>query len=440
MIGWRRVDRVVHPRTIRARIALAIVAALIISGAGILWAFETTVESATRADVERGLDQQAEAIARTIDARGPRAAADSARRARGFIGDLRMVVTVSGEVIYFSGPEVDAEAAATGRSGEVTVRLERPDAQARAVSPWLFTVFAVGSLLFVSVLVWYLSGTVTRRLRRAVREVAESAEAVTEGRFDVRVADRQDELARLAQAFNAMTERLEAADARQREFLADIAHELRTPVTAIEGFAGALVDGTARSEVDRREAASFIRAEATRLAALIRDLHTLTWLDLDPPTAAETLDLSALARDALARHGPAARERRITLNPPNRPSWAVGDASHVQAIFANLISNALAATPAGGSVTVVPVSDERRAGIAVTDTWRGIPPEHLPYVFDRLYRADASRDRGPAQGGGSGLGLPIVRRLAALQHGAVTAASSPGRGSTFTLWLPAPRP
>lgn len=439
MIGWRRVDRVVHPRTIRARIAISIVLALVITGVGTVWAFERTVESAARADVERGLHGQAHAIAGTIDAGEPRRAAERAREARAFIGDLRMVVSVAGEVVYFSGPRVDVEAAATAREGDVSVRLERPDAQARAVGTWRLAAFVAGSLAFVALIVWYLSGTVTRRLRRAVVEVAESAEAVTDGRFDVRVAERQDELARLAQGFNRMTERLEAADARQREFLADIAHELRTPVTTIEGFAGALVDGTARDDADRLEAAAFIRDETARLAALIRDLHTLTWLDLDPPADAARIDLSALAREAVARHRPAAREKRIALSGPERPAWAIGDPAHVATILANLLANALAATPPGGSVALVPVHDERRAGMAVSDTGRGIAPEHLPYVFDRLYRADASRERGPAQGGGSGLGLPIVRRLAALQDGTVTVSSAPGHGATFTLWLPAAR-
>jgi two-component system sensor histidine kinase BaeS len=103
----------------------------------------------------------------------------------------------------------------------------------------------------------------------------------------------------------------------------------------------------------------------------------------------------------------------------------------------NLIANALAATPAGGSITLGTRSRGGQVGIAVTDTGHGIAAEHLPHVFDRLYRADASRRRAPADGGGSGLGLPIVRRLATLQNGTVDVESTPGRGSTFTLWLPA---
>jgi two-component system sensor histidine kinase BaeS len=439
MTSWRRAARLLNPRSIRARIALVIVAAMLVSGAGVLWAFQSTVESATRDDIERALGQQATAIARTIDDAGTRDAARSAREARRFIGDLRMVVSVSGEVVYFSAGELDADARAEGTSGAVTVLLERPDAQARAVGPWGLLAFVLAALLFVSAVVWYLSGTIARRLRRSVGEVADSAEAVTRGHFDVRVPESDDELGRLAHAFNRMTERLEAADARQREFLADVAHELRTPVTAIEGFATALVDGTARSDDDRREAAEFIRSEAARMSDLVSDLHTLTWLDLDPPAAAEPVDLAASARTALTRAAPAARGTGVALHGPEGTCMARADTTHIDTILDNLIANALAATPAGGSITLRTVSRHDRVGVAVTDTGRGIGPEHLPHVFERLYRADSSRSRGPAGGGGSGLGLPIVRRLAALQGGTVDVRSTPGEGSTFTVWLPAAR-
>lgn len=439
MRSWPRADRLVRPRSIRTRIALVIVAAMVVSGLGIMWAFRTTVESTTRDDIARNLRQQATAIARAIDEGGARNAPRTARDARRFIGDLRMVVSVHGEVVYFSAGATAIEASATGTSGDVRVLLERPDAQARAVGPWMLLALALGSILFISVVVWYLSGAVARRLRRAVGEVADSAEAVTQGHFDVRVPESDDELGRLALSFNRMTERLEAADARQREFLADIAHELRTPVTAIEGFATALVDGTARSDDDRQEAAQFIRSEAARLGGLVVDLHTLTWLDLDPPARADRVDLQGIARIVVNRAGPAARARGVTITMRGRPCWARGDVAHIETILDNLVSNALAATGAGDEITLTCVHGPRGTGVVVSDTGPGIAPEHLPYLFDRLYRVDRSRGRGPAHDGGSGLGLSISRRLAALQGGIITAKSTLGEGATFTLWLPAAR-
>lgn len=434
------IDRLMHPRSIRTRIALVIVAAVALSGIVVAWAFTNTVRSATQAEVERSLGQQARTIARVIEREGIADASSTARSAQRFVGELRLVVRIEGEVVYFTGREIEVEARATGTSGPVEVQLERPNVQAR-VSLWLYLIFTLASLLFVATLVWGLSGTVARRLRRAVGEVADSAEEVTRGHFGTRVPESDDELGRLAQAFNRMTERLEAADARQREFLADVAHELRTPVTTIEGFAAALGDGTARTDEDRREATDFIRAETARLGDLVRDLHALTWLDLDPPVDREPVDLVAAGHEALALVGPRARAGGVRLMEPAGEAWALADPSHVATILGNLLTNALTATPAGGTIGLAAIVGPETVGLAVHDSGRGIAPEHLPYLFDRLYRADQARRRGPAEGGGSGLGLSIVRRLAGLQGGTVTVESAEGAGTTFTLTLVrAPRP
>ena len=246
--------------------------------------------------------------------------------------------------------------------------------------------------------------------------------------------ETDDELGRLGQSFNRMTERLEAADARQREFLADVAHELRTPVTAIEGFATALGDGTAATPEERAEAADFIRVEAARLRVLVRELQELTWLDLEPKVRAEPVDLAAAARECVSRLGIDAHIRGVELAGPEGELPAVADPDHVQTILGNLVTNALRATESGGSVSLQVRTAPGESGIAVCDTGRGIAPEHLPYIFDRLYRVGTSRDR---DAGGSGLGLSIVQRLATLLGGRVTAESEVGVGSTFTLWLPA---
>jgi signal transduction histidine kinase len=129
-----------------------------------------------------------------------------------------------------------------------------------------------------------------------------------------------------------------------------------------------------------------------------------------------------------------AHVRGIVLRGPEGALPAVGDPDHVATILSNLVTNALNATPKGGWVELRTTSQADEAGIAVRDTGRGIPAEHLPYLFDRLYRVQASRDR---HAGGSGLGLAIVQRLAGLLGGRVTVESEVDVGSTFTLWLPA---
>jgi signal transduction histidine kinase len=421
-----------RPRTIRARVAVAIVVALAVVSLLVL-GFDWIVQGRARAEVEEALQQQANAIAKEIDREGITSAAGEARNAERFIGDARMVVLVQGEVVHWSDPVQDLEARAVARSGHVEVIMERPDPTA-AVSDWVIPALVIGGIAIAGALVWALSSGVASRLRRSVSDLADSAAAVTRGRFDVRVQETDDELGRLGQSFNRMTERLEVADARQREFLADVAHELRTPVTAIEGFATALGDGTAATPEERAEAADFIRAEAARLRELVRELQELTWLDLEPKVRSEPVDLAAAARECVSRLGIDAHIRGVDLAGPEGELAAVGDPDHLQTILGNLVTNALRATSAGGSVRLETRTGPGEVGIAVCDTGRGIAAEHLPYIFDRLYRVEASRDR---EAGGSGLGLAIVQRLACLLGGRVTAESEVGVGSTFTLWLPA---
>ncbi len=423
-----------RPRSIRARIAVAIGVALVVVFAVAQLTFGAYVNSRSRAEVEKTLQVQADAIARAVQRASPDDRIRVARQADDFIGDTRIVVTVAGSVVHWNFPVSDLEATATARRGDVAVLLERPDPSAGAFRNWgAYAIIALG-LVGTGVLIWLLSGDVARRLRRSVTSLADSAEAVAQGHLDVRVEQTDDELGRLGQAFNRMTARLEAADARQREFLADVAHELRTPVTAIEGFATALADGTAASPEDRAEAVGFIRAEAARLRELVRDLQELTWLDLDPPVRSEPVNLAEAARVAVARLELDAHVRGVTLEGPSGALMAQADPAHVETILTNLVANALAATGLGDSVRLTTRTEPGMAGIAVTDSGSGIAPEHLPYIFDRLYRVQSARDRDL---GGSGLGLSIVKRLATLLGGRVSVESELGAGSTFILWLPA---
>lgn len=431
MIG---VVRRLRPRSFQARVALAIGVALAVAFVVAQLVFVAFIDARSRSEVEAALREQADSIARQIERNGVDNAAASSREAQRYVGDARLVVSVSGLVVHWNRPVSEAQASARARRGEVEVLLERPDPAAGLLSDWVFVALLAVGLVGLGALVWGLAVGVGARLRASVSSLADSAEAVTAGRLDVRARVTDDELGRLAQAFNRMTARLESEDVRQREFLADVAHELRTPVTAIEGFAQALEDGTASSDEDRRESAEFIRVEAARLRELVRDLQQLTWLDLDPPVQAVPMDLMDAGREAVARLAADARERGVSLHPPEGTLSAIGDPDHVATILANLITNAIRATPRGGFVHLSPATSPGQSGIAVSDTGTGIPPEHLPYIFDRLYRVQSGRDR-PA--GGSGLGLSIVRRLATLLGGRVTVVSTPGRGSTFTLWLPA---
>lgn len=423
-----------RPRSFQARVAVAIAIALLVVFVVIQLVFVSIVRERQREGVEATLHQQAESIALAVQRGGLDDAAATARDAGRFIGDARLVVSVGGEVVHWNEPVANLEASATVRRGEVEVLMQRSDPDAGLFSDWGFVSLVLLGLVATGALIWLLASQLGARLRASVSALADSAEAVTQGRLDVRAPVTDDELGRLSLAFNRMTARLELADAHQREFLADVAHELRTPVTSIEGFATALEDGTASSPDQREESAAFIRAEAARLRALVDDLQELTWLDLDPPVESRDVDLGELGRAAVARLALDAQLKGVALHPPEGAGHAVGDPAHVETILSNLISNAITATPEGGTITLSTVAGPGEAGIAVSDTGRGIPAEHLPFIFDRLYRVQPGRDR---RAGGSGLGLSIVRRLATLLGGRVTVSSRVGEGSTFTLWLPA---
>lgn len=416
-------------RSYRARIAVTIGLALVLCLLIIQLVLRGVYGARVHDAVVDNLRRQAEAVAFSVDRDGAGGAADAAR----FLPETSVLVRQDGDVVYwnqFVNRNLDARAVA--RRGDIEVVLQR-DEETGLVGAWVLpALFAVG-VVAVGAIVWFLSGRVSRRLSSSVANLADTAEAVAGGDLSARANEGDDELGRLAAAFNRMAAQLEAAEARQRAFLADVAHELRTPVTAIEGFAGALGDGTAASAEDRAEAADFIRGEAARLRGLITDLQELTWLDLDPPVRQEPVDLAALGRTAVARLAADAAARGITLVGPEGSVEAVTDPQHVDTILANLLTNALRHTPPGGRVEVLAVAAGPEAWLRVADTGEGIAPEHLPYLFERLYRVDSARGRAA---GGSGLGLSIVKRLATLLGGQVEVRSAPGTGSTFTVRLP----
>jgi len=420
-----------RPRTFRAWTALGIIGSLavIVVAQAVL---SQLLDDRARAEVERTLQSQAVAVLTEVTTVRPEDRNDAAERAAALLPDTRVLVRQEGETVYWSRPSGATYASGTASRGPVQVTLERVDPISAVDRGLIFVVTATG-LAVAALVVWLVSGGLALRLRSRLNQLSTAADRVAQGHLEERAEVTDDEVGRLAETFNRMAARLQHDEARQRDFLADVAHELRTPVTAIEGFACALEDGTARSDEDRREAAAFIREEAARMRDLVRDLQELTWLDLDPPVRAEQVDLAEIARDAVARQRSAARRRGVELVAPEGALPVVTDPAHVDTILANLLSNAVKATPEGGRVEVRVAADGGDAVLTVTDTGVGIAPENLPYLFDRLFRIDASRVRG--DDGGSGLGLSIVKRLAILLEGRVTVQSEVGRGTEFTLWL-----
>ncbi|NPA30835.1 MAG: HAMP domain-containing histidine kinase [Chloroflexi bacterium] len=240
------------------------------------------------------------------------------------------------------------------------------------------------------------------------------------------------ELRNWAQAFNAALDRLEHLFWQQRRFLADVSHELRTPLTIIRGQAQ-LMQRTGQYDA---EAVADIEKEAERLARLVEDLLFLARAEAGAlPLRQEAVDLDTLLLDVVRQSQMLAERKQQRLELEHlEPLPVVGDPDRLRQAILNLVSNAVQYTPAGGTIWVGARRVGDQAVLWVRDTGPGIPPEDLPHVFERFYRAARSRTR--RGGGGFGLGLSIVRWIVEAHGGHIRVASQVGQGTTFTLTLP----
>ncbi|MFG2801406.1 sensor histidine kinase [Streptomyces pseudovenezuelae] len=279
---------------------------------------------------------------------------------------------------------------------------------------------------------------VATRLVRPLRALTAAAQQPPELHVRVPVTTR-DETGILAVAFNDLTERRERLEAQRKAMVSDIAHELRSPLTNIRGWLEVTRDGLV--DPDPALLAS-LHDEALVLQRVIDDLQDLA--DADAGTLRlhrEPVRCDELLQQVAAAHRVAADAGRVDLlTDVDGEPWLDADPVRMRQALGNLVSNALRHTPAGGSVTLSARRDGDEIVLEVADTGTGIAPDELPHVFERFWRAEKSRSR---RTGGSGLGLPIVRHLAAAHDGTVAAASEPGTGSVFTLRMPggpAPRP
>jgi signal transduction histidine kinase len=233
---------------------------------------------------------------------------------------------------------------------------------------------------------------------------------------------------------NSASSRAEQLLAANRSLISNVSHELRTPVAVVRGHLEALLD----SPDQGGEYAAIALRETDRLERLVEDLFQLTRLESRGLVIGrEVIDAAGATREAFESLAePARREAGITMicEAPDDPLLAYGDRARLVQVLQNLIRNAIRHTPEGG---IILVSAEREAegmvALQVFDTGEGIPPEHIPHVFDRFYRADPSRTH--SGGGGAGLGLAIARELIAAMDGSITVESDPGEGASFTIRL-----
>jgi len=272
------------------------------------------------------------------------------------------------------------------------------------------------------------------RILRPVERLTEAAKRMEKGDLSVRVeVTSEDEIGQLAHAFNSMAGSLAQQEQLRRNMVTDVAHELRTPLTNLRGYLEAARDGLLPPDdalVDN------LYEETMLLSRLVADLQELAQAEAGQLTLLrQVMPLAGIVEQAVTILGPQANAKGLTLTvdlPADLPPVDV-DPERVGQVLRNLLNNAVAHTPQGGRITVTTRAVAAEIVISVHDTGMGIAPQHLPYVFDRFYRADKSRAR---QTGGAGLGLAIAKQLVIAHGGTISVESAPGEGSTFTFTLP----
>ncbi len=308
-------------------------------------------------------------------------------------------------------------------------RIRRPSLEARLQQNLLIAGLVATVLGVLAALLF------ARRVARPIEAISAAASRLAQGQLSVRIPDPrgQDEVARLARDFNHMAASLERLEAERKAMIADIAHELRTPLTVMQGRLEAIQDGVLpleRAEIDR------LHHQTGLLSRLVEDLRTLSLADAGRLNLVlRELDLAEWARRVASGFQAAleARQIRLALNLPAHPVLVQADPDRLVQVIGNLLHNALAHTPVGGEVVLEVSADTTHAYLKVHDSGPGIPEESLNKVFDRFYRAEASRSRAT---GGSGLGLSIVKALIELHGGQVVAQNHPTGGALFQVKLP----
>lgn len=287
--------------------------------------------------------------------------------------------------------------------------------------------------LFGVAIAYFLAGRVTRPLR----QMTLAAEAITHGDYDQRVEEGGGgEVAALGRAFNQMAQQVARSNRAMRQLIANISHDLKTPLTSIQGYSQAIVDGMAADEEETSRLAEVVHEEAERMRILVDDLLYLSRIESgELRLAVEDFDLDAVIEAAVRRFRYQAEGAHVTFDLALGAGPVEADEHRIEQVLTNLVDNAIRFAPPGTAIEIRSAREPAAVTLSVHNGGPPIPAEDLPYVFDRFYQVDRARTR--ADGGGhSGLGLAIVSELVAAHGGAVTVQSATGRGTTFTVSLP----
>jgi two-component system sensor histidine kinase BaeS len=300
------------------------------------------------------------------------------------------------------------------------------------------TISSVFAGLIAVIIALIISVFLARSLTRPLREMTAATRAMAHGELGRQVPVRsQDELGELASSFNQMSSDLARSNDLRRQMTADIAHDLRTPLSVLSGYLEALRDGVLEPSSERFDA---MFGEARHLQRLIDDLRTLSLADAGELALAPTsIPPGLVLEQAVSSYGPHVAQQEVGLSlevEPDLPRIEV-DTDRMAQVFANLISNALRYTPAGGQIHLGARRQDGHVLLQVQDSGSGISPGDIPHIFDRFYRGEGARQ---GESGESGLGLAIAKSLIELNGGKIGVESTIGQGTTFTITFPVEPP
>lgn len=295
----------------------------------------------------------------------------------------------------------------------------------------------VGAAVLGVIIAALLGILLSRLITRPVLEASHVASKIAEGNFDekVRISSR-DELGKLGNAINNMTERLAKSEKLRRDFIANVSHELRSPLTSVQGFVDALLEGRDTDEQDRRRYLNIIQTETNRLGKLVNDLLEISRFDSEGISFdMGPFPIGNVINRAVASLKPQFDIKRISVRTvlPKELPQCYGDEDRIEQVLHNLLENAIRYSPDEGKILISCRVIGEEIYVEVADNGPGISTDELPFIWERFYRVDKDRSRLK---GGTGLGLAIVREIIKKHGGRVTAESDTGEGAAFGFTLP----
>ena len=283
----------------------------------------------------------------------------------------------------------------------------------------------------------FLAFLLTRSITSPLQRVSLAADELAQGHLNKVKPEGPTEIRSLARSFNEMGDKVIAGQQSQRDFVANVSHELRTPLTSIQGFAQAILDGTARGGEAVKNAAQVIQNKSNRMQRLVQDLLELARLESGGrPLERHIIELGTLIGEVGKKFTPIAANAGVLLDIPKSVNLKVnGDYERLVQVFSNLVDNALKFSPRGGTVIMSASKTAKNIEVSITDSGPGVPAEEAKRIFERFYQVDKSRKTGA--GRGAGLGLSIAKQIIDAHGGNIRVDSKPGQGATFIVRLPA---